>query len=215
MGPPWIVPWRTISCCISVTSLSVEPLPSFLRIKWRAFALHCLDPHHCLMSYPLGCNYERRSLVGNEKIFYTMLQHPILCLGLCNLPLVLVGQLSGELPLDHIQPAPLLLTSAALSDHQRAQLRAPFLTWSRREKTEIVTIHVRISHKAPQRSPFCPLGILQRYLNSQLCSTHCSQRRLELAYPCFAIPGDKRDATIGCATLWSSAFVCVSEKDHS
>jgi len=54
-------PWHTIPGCISVTSLSVESLPSYprIRMKGRASALHHLVLHPCLMSCLLGCNYEK------------------------------------------------------------------------------------------------------------------------------------------------------------
>ena len=82
-----------------MTSLFVVPFPSYPRMKGRASALHRLDPHPCLMSYRLGCNYETRSLVGNGRMPCTVPQHPIL-----RLPPVVVGQLSGSSPLDDNQP---------------------------------------------------------------------------------------------------------------
>ena len=129
MGPPWIVPWHKTSCCISVTSLSVVPLPSYPRMKGRASVLHRLDPHPSLMSYPLGCNYETRSLVGNGRMPCTVPQHPILRLGRCNLPPVLVGQLSGELPLDDNQPCspPPLICGPFCPPEDEGQVAVPFV----------------------------------------------------------------------------------------
>ena len=53
---------------------------------------------------PLGCNYETRSSVGNGKMPCTVPQHPIMHLGLCNLPPVIYRKRSGELPFDDNHP---------------------------------------------------------------------------------------------------------------
>ena len=77
-NPPWFVRWHTTSYCISANSLSIELLPSYPRMKGRASALHLLGLRPCLMSCPLGCSYEKRSLVGYGKMPCTIRQHPFL-----------------------------------------------------------------------------------------------------------------------------------------